>query len=99
MAPINIELGRYSGLPLQQRTCLHCQDSVEDEIHVILQCPLYTDIRISMFDQINEIFYDMHDLNEIDVLGLVLSNGKLVKISIAARSCTAILEKRRSFML
>ena len=36
-APIRIETGRYENLPLNERKCYFC-DSVEDEVHALLDC-------------------------------------------------------------
>ena len=38
--PINVELGRYSGIPRENRHCLQCKTTVEDELHVMLYCPV-----------------------------------------------------------
>ncbi len=44
--PIQIELGRRSNTPLDSRICKLCnQGCIEDEVHLLLQCPLYDDIR------------------------------------------------------
>lgn len=39
-APIRIETGRFEGLALENRTCIHCVDCIESESHVILYCEL-----------------------------------------------------------
>ena len=39
-APIRIETGRYEGIPEGERLCFHCDDSIENEMHVFLECPL-----------------------------------------------------------
>ena len=49
VAPIRLETGRYENLPVEQRTCFSCTDEVEDELHVITNCPLYTDLRELLF--------------------------------------------------
>ncbi len=38
VAPINIEIGRYTGTPEEQRICPTCNICVEDEFHVLMQC-------------------------------------------------------------
>ena len=50
IAPINIELKKYSSLyiPVHERKCIIC-DEVESECHVLLNCPLYADIREDLF--------------------------------------------------
>jgi hypothetical protein len=42
-SPIRIETGRYDALPVSERICFMC-DHVEDEIHILTQCPLYEDL-------------------------------------------------------
>ena len=44
---INIETGRYTtpSTPREERVCSECATSVEDEHHVVFQCPLYRNIR------------------------------------------------------
>ena len=44
-APIRLETGRYEGLDVSERVCLSCESVVEDEKHVLVQCPLYDDLR------------------------------------------------------
>ena len=38
VAPINLELGRYLGIPVNNRFCIFCENCVEDEKHVLLSC-------------------------------------------------------------
>ena len=45
IAAIRIETGRYEGLPENERICPVCENVVEDEYHVLCQCPSYTDLR------------------------------------------------------
>ena len=45
VAPINLELGRYLGIPVNNRFCNFCENCVEDEKHVLLSCPMYNGVR------------------------------------------------------
>ena len=49
--PLHVETGRFARpkLPVEQRTCYHCIDSVEDELHFLIDCPFYDDMRRKMF--------------------------------------------------
>ena len=51
VAPIRLETGRYERLDESDRTCFHCPDMVENEQHVLLECPLYNDIRLKYLEQ------------------------------------------------
>ena len=49
--PLHVETGRFARpkLSVEQRTCFHCIDSVEDELHFLIDCPFYDDMRRKMF--------------------------------------------------
>ena len=49
--PLHIETGRFARpkLPLEQMTCFHYIDSVEDELHFLIDCPFYDDMRRKIF--------------------------------------------------
>ena len=48
VAPINLELGRYRGIPEDERTCPMCPDHVENEAHILINCAFYNDLRFEM---------------------------------------------------
>jgi hypothetical protein len=45
VAPLWIETGRYENKNVNERVCFICHDQIEDEKHVLLDCPLYVDLR------------------------------------------------------
>jgi hypothetical protein len=53
VAPLRIETGKYERLEVNERLCFNCSklgiNVVEDEKHVLLQCPGYADIRQSIY--------------------------------------------------
>ena len=53
-----IEMGLFSKLPRNERTCLFCKanniTALEDEQHVLLQCSRLTDIRRALFDHVRK---------------------------------------------
>lgn len=46
---LSIEVGRYRGVVRQDRLCVFClangTEVIEDEIHLLMHCPLYNDLR------------------------------------------------------
>ncbi len=50
--PLEIELGRYSQTPLDNRKCKICKAGIEDEIHFIFLCPAYVKERDKFFKDI-----------------------------------------------
>ena len=61
VAPIKIETGRYgvNRVPPESRLCMQCS-RIEDEFHVIMQCPLYDDVRFSCLK-----FIYVHEFKEL----------------------------------
>ena len=97
VAPLNIELGRYRQSPVEQRLCPMCDtNNVEDESHVLLVCPLYNDIRNSLYDAIVLKHPDFNELNNDDKIILILSSEDCIKDT--AKACADILFRRRCFM-
>ena len=56
---LNIERGRHSKpkIPIEQRKCYFC-NSLEDEIHFVIDCMLYKNDRCILFDNITKLFPD-----------------------------------------
>ena len=46
-----VEKGRHYGLPREYRFCVFCEGFIEDELHFLLFCPLYTDLRESYINK------------------------------------------------
>ena len=51
--PLEIELGRYVRLKINERTCKLCKKDVEDEIHFVCVCPALELIRMKYFKILN----------------------------------------------
>ena len=83
-------------VPVQERKCISCKDDVESECHVLIQCPLYQDIRQDFYHSLKEYGTDynvFHTMNDNDKLCFMLSNSKCAKL--VARTCFNILERRK----
>ena len=82
VAPIKIETCRYgiNRIPVNERLCESC-DSVEDEYHVLMQCPKYDDTRTVVFESICRITpcFTTNILNE-DQFIQIMSNPLYYKI-------------------
>ena len=63
VAPLKIETGRYrvNRVPAEERLCVAC-NSVEDEFHVLMKCPLYRDARgicLNSISAVSDVFADL----------------------------------------
>ena len=80
VAPIRIETGRYERLALKEKLCNHC-NSIESEKHVIFECPLYDDLRNSLFEKAKLVVQNCDSFNSEEKMIAVLSNRQLVRIT------------------
>lgn len=64
--PLRIETGRYSNTPADERICQMCNlNSVEDEYHFVMNCPLYDDLRTNLFHRAQDLCenFNIYDQN------------------------------------
>ncbi len=95
VAPLRLETGRYENIELGNRTCFHCKNIVEDEIHVLFHCPLYVNIRKSLMDILIET-PNCHNMSDTEKLKYIFTDERLLYIS--AKSCFSILKERRNIL-
>ena len=96
VAPIRVETGRYEGLPVHERTCFTCDTLVENELHVLVECPLYCDIREELITEACKINESFLTLSGNDKICILLSDPVLV--TSCAKTCFRILKRRRNFI-
>ena len=94
VAPIRIETGRFENLDVNQRPCLFC-NVVEDEIHVILDCSAYDDLRNNLFIKAVSVLptFNVFDANE--KMKFLFTNPDMIRT--CAKACFKILQQRSSF--
>jgi hypothetical protein len=51
------QTGLYENKYVNERVCFICHDQIEDEKHVLLDCPLYADLRESLFSEVKGVMY------------------------------------------
>ena len=77
-----IERGRYTRppTPVEERTCKHCPQQVEDEFHVMMNCPEYSNQRTTLFNDIELQCPRFTELSAGDKFVYMLSStGDIVK--------------------
>ena len=65
-----VETGKWYNIEINQRICKQCdQYKIEDEFHLIFECPKYSELRINAFSTIekNEDINLAHDSNVEDL--------------------------------
>ena len=78
--PINVEIGRYSSTPREERYCPLCKNNyVEDEIHVLLYCPFYKDLRTSLLCDAQRVCCQFNEQNDLGKIAILASHINLVR--------------------
>ena len=72
--PLQIEVGRFRNLQLDERICPICNIAVEDEIHFLCQCPLYNHLRCSLFKSASNEDHNFHSMDLFEKFVYLMSN-------------------------
>ena len=74
--PLKIETGRYTDTPIQLRTCDVCtSNSIEDEMHFLLECDLYKDERELLYSKVRPLYENFDEIDD-DVKLLIFMNDE-----------------------
>ena len=99
-APLKIETGRYEGKKECERICPFCSDSVEDEVHVMMVCPMYEDIREEC--ESKSVLLDISpkdaSLSDMDRFICWFSSSNEQFVRCLAKTCHDILRRRRCIL-
>ena len=95
-APIRLETGRYEGLPVEERICFVCKNCVESELHVLIECPLYNEIRSLLFSKLQMHYRNFYDFSKKEQMKCILACEDDVLVKECAKACHDILSLRRT---
>ena len=85
---LRIETGRYDGRQISDRICKICWRDVEDEIHFLMECKTYTDIRRECLEEL-KMKKDDARLEEI-----MFGKGNKMEINSAIRYIKRAMTRR-----
>jgi hypothetical protein len=74
---LDIERGRYSKLPVEQRICRLCSSEVEGEFHFIMHCPKLSVYKVDLFESLPLVIPSFPDMSEIEKNKYILSSNDL----------------------
>ena len=91
-----IETGRYKNKNVNERVCFICHDQIEDEKHVLLDCPLYTDLRERLFKEVKRSNVHFIILSDDDKFIYLFKSTECYDT--VDKTCFNILSRRNSFL-
>ena len=62
---MNVHVYIYKGLAENQRLCPFCENAEENEVHVLLYCHTYNDIRENLFVHLNNVILNFNDMQDM----------------------------------
>ena len=85
--PLEIEVGRYRNQELSQRICKLCDSHlVEDEVHFLIDCPMYSLERETLFAEKNMTNIEFSRLDSLDKFVYFMSNHEKAVITFIANA-------------
>jgi hypothetical protein len=96
--PLNIETGRYNRppIPLTERFCPFCKDCIENELHFLLSCPIYDDLRYFLNEYMNSSYEYYQILSPNEQLILIMNDKAQLLI---ARVLFTMFQRRKSLLI
>ena len=92
---LHVETGRHCNTPLELRLCMMCDEKkVEDEIHFLLECPLYNKEREILYDTVFSKYESMKALYPQELFPHLLSSEDTDVINALATFLTKSMQKR-----
>ena len=89
--PLAIEIGRFRGVPLNDRLCLCCtMNVVENETHFLFECSLYDTLRVQWISNMNVEQNELLNMTEKEKLTFVFNKPKYT-----GRFVALAMDKRR----
>lgn len=98
VAPLRIETGRYEQLEEDRRVCFNCENDVESEEHVLMDCPVYSNLRGTLFSKIAQHIPEFVAKSKHEQFLCILSCDVTPVIRISAKICHDILTLRRNLL-
>lgn len=100
VAPIKIETGRYEGIDVNERFCFNCRKNdlniIEDEKHVLLECPEYADLRTIFFNSVCNIESSFSNLSNEEKFLFMFHDDRVCYFT--AKICHEVLFKRKCIL-
>ena len=62
--PLEIEMGRFRNIPSGSGMCHFCKNEIDDELHFVCVCPVYSNPRNILF---NEIILTYNNFSNLDI--------------------------------
>ena len=86
-----IEKGRHMGVHKNLRFCPFCTDKVEDEMHFLINCPVYNNLRIPFLDSLGTESISLGDTPDSDVF-ISLMTKSLEEVAIFTKNAFELRE-------
>ena len=95
---LEVEKGRHQNIPLNERICKLCKLEIEDEIDLLLQCPILNSFRTEAMQQISDICKNFASLDNKSKFIWLLSNENIIIINIVIKLLMSLTETRTKLL-
>jgi hypothetical protein len=91
----NVEIGGYNNVFLENRKCSFCHNIgiyvVEDEMHVLLHCPLYIDLRQHLYFKACQRFINFNSVEDVEKISILLNEETILNCSAKCEESVVIV--------
>ena len=98
VAPLRLETGRYERIEERDRICFSFDSQIETE-HVLTECPLYLDLRETLYEKISQFKPNFLEIPSSEKVNFIPGCDMTPVIRASAKICHDILTVRRQFFI
>ena len=83
---------------MDDRLCPFCNDAIESELHVLIECATYNAVRHDLFSKMCVDTNGFMCFTKAEMLKIILNNSDEYIVKCCARACYNILSIRRKML-
>ena len=92
---LELEVGRRKGVAVADRVCAECKGGVEDEMHLVLECPVYEQTRKAMLEQLSELGVRVHGESREERWKCIMGGSGRARWRVLGKCVAAMLAERK----
>ena len=100
--PLEIETGRFRNIPSESRMWHFCKNEIEDELHFVCVCPVYSNHRKILFNEIILTYNNFSNLDITEKFCFIMATGRkyvlnYVHLETCHHTCKDLFLKGKDF--
>lgn len=93
---MRLETGQHTNVPENERTCSFCNNVVESEVHVLVNCPVYCSLREPLFTRACSSNPNFSNQCDTEKFKFMFTHPDMTRV--LAKTCFNVLKLRNNIL-